>query len=229
MTSDAPSDQQIAERLRRDIADGALLKKDGRLPPERELAQRLEISRAHLRRVLDLLSAEGTIFRRHGQGTFALPPPATDAARLKPLARRITPAEVMEVRLDLEPTLAALAARRATDQERQQFAQITAATQTPTSQAAYDAADDIFHYKIAEMAHNALFLTMYEAIRSVRHEAAWTRPRAETYSDDVFALLARQHESLAKAIIEGDGGAAAAAMTSHLHSVSDTLARAQPD
>lgn len=220
-----PSDENIANRLRQEIADGAMLNEDGRLPPERALAQRLGISRARLRCVLDLLAADGTIFRRRGQGTFALPPPATDAARLKPLARRITPADVMEVRLGLEPTLAALAASRAGAQERVQFAQIAAATQKVNDQASYDAADDIFHYKIAEMAHNALYLTMYEAIRSVRREASWTRPRAEAYSDEVFPLLARQHKTLAEAIIKGDAARAEAAMTEHLRTVSDTLAK----
>lgn len=220
------SDEDIASRLRRQIAEGDLLDADGRLPPERELAQAQGISRAHLRRVLDLLATEGTIFRRRGQGTFALPPPATDAARLKPLARRITPAEVMEVRLGLEPTLAALAARRATAQERDQFAQIAAATQAAADQAAYDAADDVFHYKIAEMAHNALYLAMYEEIRSVRREANWTRKRAETYSDDVFALLARQHQTLATAIINHDAAGAEIAMRDHLRTVARTLARA---
>lgn len=222
-----PSDTEIAARLRRDIAEGAPLK-DGRLPPERELAQRHGISRARLRRVLDLLAADGTIFRRRGQGTFVLPPPATDAARLKPLARRVTPAEVIEVRLSLEPRLAALAATRATPQERAQFAQIAAATQSAEDQRSYDAADDIFHYKIAEMAHNALFLTMYEAIRSVRQEASWIRPRAETYSGAVFEMLAQQHQALATAIIEGDAPRAAEAMQTHLQSVSDTLSRADP-
>ena len=227
-STDLPTNDDIASALRQDITQGALLK-DGRLPPERELALRHGISRARLRRVLDLLAAEGTIFRRRGQGTFALPPPATDAARLKPLARRVTPAEVIEVRMKLEPALAALAAQRATAQQRDQFAQIAAATQTAADQADYDAADDIFHYKIAEMAQNALFLTMYEAIRSVRREVSWTRPRAETYSGAVFDRLARQHQTLAAAIINGDAAAAAEAMKTHLHSVSDTLARAEPE
>ena len=225
MTAPLPSDDEIASELRKDIAKGDMLNADGRLPPERALAQRLGISRARLRCVLDLLTADGTIFRRRGQGTFALPPPATDAARLRPLAQRITPAEVMEVRLGLEPTLAALAASRASAQERDQFAQIAAAAQTASDQATYDTADDIVHYKIAEMAHNALFLTMYEAIRSVRREASWTRQRAETYSDEVFTQLARQHQTLTEAIINGDPAKAEAVMTAHLRTVAETLAK----
>ena len=226
MTATTSSDEEIADRLRQQIAAGDLLNRDGRLPPERDLAKAEGVSRTRLRRVLDLLAADGTIFRRRGQGTFALPPPATDAARLKPLARRITPAEVIEVRLGLEPTLAALAATRANAQEREQFSQIAEASQTAEDQEAYDAVDDIFHYKIAEMAHNALYLAMYEEIRSVRREANWTRKRAETYSDDVFALLARQHQTLATAIINQDAAGAEIAMRDHLRTVARTLARA---
>ena len=75
------------------------------------------------------------------------------------------------------------------------------------------------------MAHPALFLTMYEAIRSVRREASWTRQRAETYSDEVFTQLARQHQTLTEAIINGDPAKAEAAMTAHLRTVAETLAK----
>ena len=68
-----PSDTEIAARLRREIAEGAPLK-NGRLPPERELAQRHGISRARLRRVLDLLAADGTIFRRRDRAHLCCRP-----------------------------------------------------------------------------------------------------------------------------------------------------------
>lgn len=218
----ASPQKDLAEILRRDIASGTLQRGD-RLPPEREMAQHFGVSRARLRQALDHLESEGNLFRRRGQGTFVQPPPATDAARLKSLAGRVTAQEVMEVRLEVEPALAGLAAIRADDRTRRKFSQAATATWTAPNQAAYDAADDIFHYMIAEMAQNALFLTVYEAIRSVRTQANWTQRRAATYSPEVTSRLGQQHRALAEAILRGESLAATKAMQTHLQFVADTL------
>ncbi|CUH88889.1 Putative L-lactate dehydrogenase operon regulatory protein [Phaeobacter sp. CECT 5382] len=227
--SDAVSAQNdLAAILRRDIAAG-VLKRGDRLPPEREMALQFGVSRARLRQALDQLEGDGCLFRRRGQGTFVQPPPATDAARLKSLAGRVTAQEVMEVRLEIEPALARLAALRADDQARRKFAQAADATWAAPDQAAYDAADDIFHYMIAEMAQNPLFLTVYEAIRSVRAQAGWTQQRAATYSPEVTARLGQQHRALAEAILRGDGHAATNAMQTHLQFVAMTLQSGAPE
>ena len=220
-----PQDQLTA-RLRDLIAKGAVLRGD-RLLPEREMAQHLGVSRARLRQALDQLEREGALFRRRGQGTFVQPPPATDAPRLKSLARRVSAQQVMEVRLQIEPALAGLAALRADAPARKVLAQATQATLEAVDQQSYDAADDVFHYKIAEMAQNPLFLTVYEAIRSVRAQASWARTRAATYSPEVTAVLGQQHQALAEAILRGDSPAASQAMEDHLRCVADTLLQNQ--
>ncbi|MEQ3670706.1 FCD domain-containing protein [Pseudophaeobacter sp.] len=226
-TSDTRQPQQhLAQQLRQGIASGTMLRGD-RLLPEREMAQHLGVSRARLRQALDLLEAEGALFRRRGQGTFVQPPPATDAARLKSLAQRVSPQEVMEVRLQIEPALAGLAALRADDQARERFAQAAQATLDALDQHSYDAADDVFHYKIAEMAQNPLFLTVYEAIRTVRAQSSWATTRAAHYSPEVMAVLGQQHQTLAAAILKGDSPAATQIMQDHLHCVAETLLQSQ--
>jgi len=214
----------LAETLRAAIQQGDILK-DGRMPPERILAERFGVSRARLRLALGQLQDEGTIYRRHGQGTFAAPPPATSFDSLRVLARQVTPRDVMEVRLEVEPALAALAADRAQPQEIDRLGHLMRATLNLTDMDAYEAADDMFHYKVAETAGNPLFLTVYEAIRSVRKEAAWTNQRRDSYSLDTLQLLGDQHQTLADAIARHDSPAAAAAMEQHLLTVSKTLMR----
>lgn len=88
---------------------------DGRLPAERLLTQMLGVGRGRLRGALAQLEAEGHVFRRQGQGTFVVPSPAPSRRALQRLATTISPADVMEVRRQIEPALAALAARRACD------------------------------------------------------------------------------------------------------------------
>ncbi|WP_374651228.1 FadR/GntR family transcriptional regulator [Dongia sp.] len=60
---------QTLNRLRRLIADGTI-GADGRMPPERHLADELGVGRRSLRRALDILEQEGRITREQGRGTF---------------------------------------------------------------------------------------------------------------------------------------------------------------
>jgi DNA-binding FadR family transcriptional regulator len=220
----APTENELAERLRGAIRQGDILK-DGRMPPERALAEHLGVSRARLRLALGLLQEDGTIYRRHGQGTFATPPPATNADSLRHLARQVTPSDIMEVRLEVEPALAALAADRARPQEIERLEQLMRATLNLSNPDDYEAADDKFHYKIAETARNPLFLTVYESIRAVRREVAWTSRRRNYHSPETLQILGEQHLTLANAITRRDSLGAAAAMEQHLLTVSKTLLR----
>ncbi len=60
---------QTLTKLRRLIADGTI-GSDGRMPPERHLADELGVGRRSLRRALDVLEQEGRITREQGRGTF---------------------------------------------------------------------------------------------------------------------------------------------------------------
>lgn len=85
-----PKYRRVAERLRREIADGTWAA-GAQLPVERELADELSVSVNTLRRAISRLVDEGVVQRRQGAGTFVLPadaPPAAEAVR-PPGARRL--------------------------------------------------------------------------------------------------------------------------------------------
>src|SRR5918998_1219230 len=92
----------------------AQLPENGRLPPERELAAELGVSRAELRKALATLAAEGRLWRHVGRGTFVGNRPVDAPADVAAMARRTNPAEVMKARLAIEPEIARLAALNAT-------------------------------------------------------------------------------------------------------------------
>lgn len=217
-------DLNLLKSLREGLASKVFLR-DGRLIAERDLASKMDVSRARLRRALDQLEQDGDIFRRQGQGTFVLPPPLTHAPRVRSLAAAVTPHDVMEVRLEIEPALAALAAERATPKDLVQLERFCAATKTRTTAESYERADDIFHYKIAQMAANQLFLSVFEEIRAVRREAAWTKTRTESHSPKVLAVTSLQHDEICTAISSRDAHAAASAMHRHLIHVSNARLR----
>ena len=87
---------------------------DGKLPTERALSETLGVGRRSVRRALEVLEAEGRIWRRQGSGTFAGPPPGGALQGLDRLVADANFLDVMEVRLRIEPQLVQLAAIRAT-------------------------------------------------------------------------------------------------------------------
>ena len=87
---------------------------NGRLPPERVLAEDLGISRRAIRYALDLLEAEGRIRRQQGRGTFVCDARAGAPDLSCELAKLTNPVDTLEARMAIEPALARLAALRAT-------------------------------------------------------------------------------------------------------------------
>jgi GntR family transcriptional regulator len=65
---------QVYLTLRSELLAGRLPTGTGPLPGENELAERFGVSRATLRRALAALEADGLVVRRHGAGTFPVPP-----------------------------------------------------------------------------------------------------------------------------------------------------------
>src|SRR3954468_24455231 len=101
--------EQVAEQITTWIADNGLQPGD-RLPPERELAARLGVSRATLAQALVALEVTGVVSVRHGDGTVLLADPRVEPVLAALRERRDDLGEVIEARKALEVRLAALAA-----------------------------------------------------------------------------------------------------------------------
>src|SRR5512138_1237800 len=115
----APSKPDVTARLigvfKQLISEGSLVP-GARLPAERDLALMLGVARSSLRQALKVLEVMGVISQRVGDGTYLNI--SASAVLLYPLdflmlLDGITPQEVMEARLIVEPELAARAAARA--------------------------------------------------------------------------------------------------------------------
>ncbi len=109
---------QVFEQLRELIYKGEF-KLGAQIPPERDLAQSMEVSRTSVRNALNKLVAMGLLEHRQGQGTFVSSPETREG---NPLAAVMatddaTLDDLLEVRLGLESNAAMLAAQRATEQD----------------------------------------------------------------------------------------------------------------
>jgi DNA-binding FadR family transcriptional regulator len=212
----------LEEALRAELS--RIADEGGRLPAERELAARFGVGRTRLRRALAVLERDGLLFRRHGQGTFTMPPPLPGGS-LKSLARSVTPADVMEVRMEVEPALAALAAERATAEDARTLRDLMAGTLTAQTPESYEIADAIFHFRIAELARNPLFLRVYDQIRSIREQSDWAAWRGDRLDSARIAELGQQHQALVDRISVHDSAGAARAMERHLLSIAYGIRR----
>ena len=160
---------QVVEHVRGLIDRGELNPGD-RLPPERELARSLKISRSSLRSGIGFLAAMGVLKSRHGAGTFvSTGPAALDAQSLSVLGslHHFLPWQMFEARLVLEANIAALAAERATDEHIAELAEevteMYAALEDPQEYLIHDVR---FHRTIAKAAGNPILGALMETIAS---------------------------------------------------------------
>ena len=209
----------------RELLEPGRLGPDGKLPTERSLSERLGVGRRSVRRALEVLEAEGRIWRRQGSGTFAGPPPGAPLPGLDRLVAETSFLEVMEVRLRIEPQLAQLAAMRATPADVDKLRDIHDRIIQTGDADARELWDGALHHKIAECAGNQLYLAVFEMVDRVRQDAAWVNIREKARSPSRLSRYVEQHQALIDAIAARDPAAAGEAMRAHLLSLQENLIR----
>ncbi|WP_188825780.1 FadR/GntR family transcriptional regulator [Brucella endophytica] len=194
-----------------------------RLPPERQLAELLGVGRRTVRQALDVLEEEGLIWRKQGQGTFGgQPAPLVDMAA-KRLAEHTNPLEIMDVRVEIEPALARMAAARATPALIQQLERLALKAEQSTDAASWERWDSAFHARIAEASGSQLFIAIMEMINGIRQSPSWRQFRARVRSNGRNALSVEQHAAILDAIRRFHPLDAEAAMRAHVTSLRDAV------
>lgn len=220
---------RIAQELEQSIIDGSLSPGE-RLPAERQLAERLGVSRPSLREAIQKLASKGLLHSRQGGGTYvtagrqdSVADPLMEMLLRHPDARY----DVLEVRHALEGQAAYYAALRATDDDRQRIRdkfnhmiQLRSGDSEPVAEARADAD---FHLSIAEASHNIVLLHLMRSLfsvlqRSIEHnlDKLYTIPK-------VSKPLCSQHEQLMLAVVEGAPEKARQAAQKHLVFVEESL------
>ncbi len=192
---------------------------EGRLPPERQLCVDMDISRSTLRRALAKLESQGLIWRHVGKGTFVGSQPDEAGQESSPLAEMTSPAEIMEVRLIIEPKIAAMAALRAT---RQQMAKMHEAQQKSENAPGFEENekwDLILHDIIAQSTNNHLLLTLFNITNELRKGENWGRMKEASLTPERWKVYARQHYELLEAIEFRNAAQAERIMRLHLEAV----------
>lgn len=199
----SPLYEQVAERLR-EFIDAQQLKPGDRLMPERELAERLGVSRTSVRQALTALRVSGLVDVRHGEGVFLLRSPRD---LIPSLASEIVGSEVdhpmiWEVREAIEVQAARLAARRRTAADLDAMRDALDLMETAIAGGEDGIVEDRrFHRAIIEAAHNPLLQQLTEHLTDAidrTSEASLTlagRPPVSLGSHrQIFAAIERKDE-----------------------------------
>ena len=207
---------QVVDHVRQLVSSGEL-KPGDRLPPERELARKLKISRSSLRAGIGFLSAMGVLKSRHGAGTFVSSgPPALDSSSLTVLGalHGFLPWQLFEARLTIEASVACLAAERATGEHiaelAEEVAEMYASMDDPQEYLIHDVR---FHRTIAKASGNPILGALMETITAALYD---TRRITVDNSSDLKES-AEMHREIYRAIRSRNPQQAKRAMEQHLN------------
>jgi DNA-binding FadR family transcriptional regulator len=209
--------RQIANQLRGLVERGEYMV-GSRLPPERDLALQLGVSRPSVREALIALEVEGLVEVRMGSGIYVRP--ISDAS-----ARQVSadgPLETIRARQLIEGELAAHAA---VQMKKVQIAGLRNAValmqqevdtgHTPTL------GDRLFHLRIAEACENSVLLRLVAELFDERHNPLFEQLGSHFETAHSWAMAIAEHTAVIAAITSRSPEAARAAMATHLSNSHD--------
>ena len=209
--------EEVVAQLREMIHRGELNAGD-RLPPERDLAKILGVSRPTLRAGIRTLSAVGVLKSKQGAGTFVAEADASPILDGNPLhlmasLHGFSTAEMFEARLLLEMAIAGLAAERATSEQiaemAEEIAEMFATFDEPEEYLVHDMR---FHQLVAAASGNRILTALMNMLASILFDVrSKTVHRAHDLKES-----AEMHRQIYRAIREHDSKAARKMMRDHL-------------
>lgn len=216
--ADADAGQSALVQLRAYLAQQHF-STNARLPPERELAETLGVSRGDLRKALAILEEQGELWRHVGKGTFIGARPASEIASIAAIANQTSPAEVMRARLVIEPLLAREAALHATADDIRALRACADSARNAESWRQYENWDNRLHRAIAQASQNAVLVAIFDTINAVRRTVVWGRLRDDYPRPPADHHSFADHDAIVEAIEERNLAEAANRMRLHLQHV----------
>lgn len=207
---------KIAQQLL-DIIEIQKLEPGHKLPPERQLADMLEVSRPSLREALHILQAQGRVQIKHGQGTFVQEPLITQELRASVMSKTHGLNELFDAREVLEVPASKWAAEKATKENIRllratlnQIDTITAAE--PIDYEQLQTLDAKFHLTIVEIAGNRFINQTLNVLQDVMKMSMETTLRFPGR----LKISRNEHSAILAAIESGDGDLALKLTLQHI-------------
>lgn len=188
-----------------------------RLPPERDLARNLQVSRPSMREALRILQTQGRVEIRHGQGTFVAQPQTTRQLQAALVTMDVGVEELFEMRQVFEIPAAGWAANRRTKEQlrlmRSTLNQLNQlAQQSPIDYDVLQKLDAEFHLRIVEAAANRFLNQSVGVLQAMLNTSMETTLRLPGRIDE----SRHDHEAIFAAIEAGDAEGAERAAALHI-------------
>jgi DNA-binding FadR family transcriptional regulator len=206
--------RQIADQIRNLIRAGEFCA-GSRLPPERDLARQLGVSRPSVREALIALEVEGLVDVRIGSGIYVLAPGPNGTDEVQAASG---PFELLRARSVIEGECAALAARSAKKADIEAMEDALELMQHEMSgdkQTLH--ADRLFHLRIAEATGNGALVQVVKMLWAERTGPLYKHLEHHYRSPQLRLVAMAEHLAVVKAIAARDPAAARTAMQRHLN------------
>lgn len=212
--------QSVAEQIAELIDEGAY-PPGTRLPGERELAEKLGVSRVTIREAEIALQAVGRLEIKTGSGVYVSENPPAHSDTLP----KVSAFEVTEARLLVESESAALAARNISEEGIARLADLVEQMRSGDEEAA-NAADEQFHLTIAEASNNAAMVHTIKSLWRMREEIPEVKATYESVCVHDADSRTEEHRAIFKALEARDPVGARAAMREHFHRLIESMLEA---
>lgn len=220
---------EIIEQLRELIEKGEL-KPGDKLISEREMAEKLQVSRSSVREAFLALELMGILESRTGEGTFVSSTNGSDDV-IQPLTMmmlmdRGTPRELLELRRILEGEAAFLAAKRASKENLNKIKNNLARMEEDHDSGCLgEESDACFHVALIEAAGNRVLINLMNRVSDLlvktmkeSREKIFSIPKNRD-------ILQQQHRDIYRAIAERHPDKARATMHQHIDFVNEEISR----
>ena len=196
-----------------------------RIPTERALSAEYSLGRSAVRRVLGQLKAAGLITQTVGSGTYVseqverlLPslPPATATSG-------VSPAELMQARLAIEPAIVELVVRHATPTDFARMAHCCEEAERARTLEDFEHWDGRLHEVVAEAAHNTFVLQVFRLMNQARSQGEWGMLKRRSVTPERRLAYQEEHRALVDALRDRDLDGALACTRRHLLHVQRNL------
>ncbi|AGK98148.1 FadR/GntR family transcriptional regulator [Clostridium pasteurianum] len=217
--------EQVIIQIKDMIAKG-ILRKGDKLPSERELVDKLGVSRTSIREALRALEIIGLVESRQGEGNFIRD--NFENSLFEPLSvmfmlQKSSTLEIHQVRVMIETETASLAAKNIKDKDIEVLQGFIDKLKNSKDELERSISDKNFHYKIAECSGNFLINNILRSVSSLMDAFIVNARMVIVNESKARELLVEQHEDILQALIDRDSEAAVKAMRKHLDCIKEHL------
>ncbi len=221
---DLRSYKKIGSILKKQLIDG-IYQVGERLPPERDLAEQMNVSRTVIREAVIMLELEELVSVRKGSGVYVLKLPKTEAQNDSAYEYTdVGPFELLQARQLIESSIAEFAAIQANRNDILRLKDILNRERITLEQNAEDySEDEEFHTAIAEITQNEVLLNMQKGLWKYRNNPMWKGLHSHIKDHQYRQIWLKDHETILNSIQRKAPALAKKAMWQHLENVKQKL------